>query len=251
MQQELRQLIPNSEVLIALEPEELGIQIVQAAKLSRERMFNSGAVFEALFGHPNDESRFPRNHRAQAEGAIFEAWSWLEAQGLIVWADTGNGPNGWRKLSRRAQRIEAEELVDFVTALQLPRELLHSIIRERVWGDFVRGHYDDAVLFAARQVEIRVREAIGVGDDRYGVTLMTDAFHEENGVLTDLVALVDERRARRNLFIGFVGAYKNPLSHRDLDIDEPHEAIELVLMASHLLRIVDLRVDALQEANRA
>jgi Protein of unknown function (Hypoth_ymh). len=70
---------------------------------------------------------------------------------------------------------------------------------------------------------------------------MRAAFHEEKGPLTDLDAEKSERQARSHLFAGAIGSYKNALSHRDVNIDDPDEALEIVMLANHLLRIVDRR----------
>lgn len=242
----LRERLPTSEVLLDLEPEELGAIIIEAMRRGDRPMATVANVPAAFYEVGQELPGYPRMGRAQVERALIEAWSWLESQGLIVWADFANGPNGYRTLSRRAEALHPEQFEDFVAARALPRELLHERIRDRVWSDFVRGHFDSAVLFATREVEIAVREAAGFGDDQHGVAMMRQAFNpdEPGGPLSDMNALPAERSARAALFAGVIGAYRNPVAHRDVNMEEPTEAIEVIVIASHLLRIVDLRMEA-------
>ena len=83
-----------------------------------------------------------------------------------------------------------------------------------------------------------VREAGGYTKKDYGVVLMGKAFNEKNGNLTDQDQHPDEKKARKLLFLGAIGAYKNPSSHRDVEITA-EEAAEVIIFASHLLGIVD------------
>ena len=72
----------------------------------------------------------------------------------------------------------------------------------------------------------------------YGKPLMSKAFQAEKGDLTDTNQPELEREARYFLFAGAIGAYKNPGSHREVEITA-EEAAEVIIFASHLLRIVD------------
>jgi uncharacterized protein (TIGR02391 family) len=134
-----------------------------------------------------------------------------------------------------------DDIVQFRRSRRISKETLHPRIAQTVWSAFMRGEYDTAVFQAMKAVEVRVREASKLSAGDLGVQLMRDAFNPKNGILTDQAADFSEREARAHLFAGTSGSYKNAHSHRDVNIQDPDEAYELVMLANHLLRIVDQR----------
>jgi hypothetical protein len=110
---------------------------------------------------PGQQPPYPRQRRDEITLALTEAWAWLEAQGLIVPAADTNGQNGFRHLSRRAQRFESEaEFAQYAVARMLPKQALHHRIAGTVWMAFMRGEFDVAVFQAMKAVEVAVLPAL-------------------------------------------------------------------------------------------
>lgn len=125
----------------------------------------------------------------------------------------------------------------------LPRAKLHAAIADKVYPAFLRGEYDTSVFQAFREVEIAVRFAGGFQPEVVGVKLMRDAFRPTQGTvaagpLTDQSLPVAEQEGMMSLFAGAIGLYKNPQSHRNIPT-RPVDAAEVIIFASHLLRLVD------------
>lgn len=239
----LAQLIPDADLVLQLPSEELAFYVLQAAQqASSTGRMNIQVPYNEVTGTGGRTPAYPPAARGKIEVAIAEAWQWLENQLLIVPEPGVNGKNGYRLLGRRAGGLRtAEQFKAFRQALAFPKELLHPLIAERTWIALMRGEFDSAVFFAFRTVEEQVRAAGSFAMTDVGVDLMRKAFNPSNGPLRRDSDPIAEKEALMHLFAGAIGSYKNPHSHRTVTIQEAGEAQEIVVLASHLLRIVDSR----------
>ena len=120
----------------------------------------------------------------------------------------------------------------------VPSLLFHPLIIKKAYPALRREEYDTAVFRSFKAVEVRVRELGGLPEDLVGTALMRKVFDVDSGALTDQKAPRAEREAMSHLFAGAIGCYKNPHSHRDVELSFS-EAFEMLLVASHLLQILD------------
>lgn len=239
----LSNLIPDAELLLALEPEELGLKMLPVLSSGPDQFTYNSFIDDIEFDHPRDGRQYPTEFEDPIRQALREAWTWLEGQALLVPSRGYAEPHTYRHLSRRARKLAQEP--DVLRAARFRRVLkdsLHPAIREDVWALYHRGKYDTAVFEAMKAVEVAVRKAAGYDNKDHGRDMLARAFNEKSGPLCDQSTPTSEQIARRELFTGAYAAFRNPTSHRNTELDDPDEAAEIIALASLLLRIVNSRI---------
>ena len=224
----VRELVDSPDVLLSLQPEELASVVLQDL-VTAEKTRNAGRM-----NRHNYSLEF-RNSGDEVQRAIMEAWAWLENTGCLA-CQPGN--DGWFFVTRRGHQLsQTSEPAVFSREQTLPRHLLHPTIEQKAWPPFIRGDFDSAVFEAFKQVEIAIRTASGLDQSLLGVALARKAFQQDDGPLTDKTVVKGEQQALSDLMAGALGSYKNPHSHRNVAITDADEAAEMIVLASHLLKI--------------
>lgn len=120
----------------------------------------------------------------------------------------------------------------------LPKTYLHPNILKKCFPLLKKDEFESAVLQAFKLIETRIRKKMGAKPEEIGVKLIRRAFHPESGMLTNYELPVAEREAFSNYIAGAFGFYKNPCSHRDIELTFI-SALDKILIASDLLKIID------------
>lgn len=236
----LSEVIPDVNTILALEAPELAGPLLEVMNALAKA--NSFTLHRGNFTMENNDvvtRGYPPERGQEIARRVAEAWGWLEGNGMIA-TQPGNASADLFFVTRLGQRAAtAAGLAEYRKALELPKERLHPAIAERCFGDFIRGRFDTAVFEAYKALEVAIRDASGL-KDLLGTKLARKAFEPGTGKLIDATADSGEQQALSDLMAGALGSYKNPHSHRRVDVTA-EEAVEMITMASHLLRIVDSR----------
>lgn len=105
---------------------------------------------------------------------------------------------------------------------------------------FRNGHFSEAVGKAYMVVNNTVKKRTATTHD--GVDLMNHAFSEKAPLLAITPRKTEseknEHSGYRSIFVGSMLGIRNPRHHDDLQ-DEPDAALEMLMMANHLLRVAN------------
>jgi uncharacterized protein (TIGR02391 family) len=238
----LNDFVPDVDLLLQMEPGELaGVVLAQLNMLGRheqDQMLNS---YNYTLAHATSHFHgYPPEHYVEISHRLAEAWGWLEAHGMVARRPNQSTTTQYF-LTRRGRELRGREgVARYREGLELRRERLHPAIADRCHAQFLRGELDTAVFEAYKTLEIAIREASGLGVGHVGVRLARAAFHPTEGPLADPDQDAGERQALCDLMAGALGSYKNPHSHKRVVLTSK-EAAEMILLASHLLGIIDAR----------
>ena len=138
---------------------------------------------------------------------------------------------GFRFPEREFRRVVKEYAL-------MPESYVHPTIVRKSFALLNDGQFESAVLQAFKTIETSIRDKINAQSEDVGIRLIRKAFHPDNGPLTDIELPKAEREAFCNYIAGAFGFYKNPCSHRDVEMDFI-TAFDRIVVASDLLKVID------------
>lgn len=238
--QEFLRLVPSIEALLRLEPSQLDSLLIQAIN---SRIQNPDPTTARFVSRAELENMYPfsvglsQDQRDRARQVIPEAWQRLESNRFVVQA-SGQSAGMMTITDLGRQAASSIHHAEIQVRLMLRREMLHPLMRAAVYDNFAGGHYETAVMDAFVCVEDVVRRQSRLPNTSVGINLMKDAFNPTNGPLRDSSLIAAEQERMRDLFVGAIGTFKNPLSHRRSNTADVNAAIEELMFASRLLRYI-------------
>jgi len=235
-------ILPPIENVLEMEPEELAPFLLKYLDTQPERHLNRHSIGNAS---SPDFMDYAEGQGEELYRRLVVAWMWLEKE-LFIAPQQGHTSDYAFITPRGRKVLESQDFDAYKKGSLLPSDNLDPILVRKVKPSFIRGDYDPAILQAFKEVEIRVREKAGFSAKEIGVKLMKKAFGPPDGPLVDTTMHSGEQVARMELFAGAIGLYKNPSSHRDVEVS-PNEAADIIHFANQLLRIVHLCSSALVE----
>jgi uncharacterized protein (TIGR02391 family) len=178
--------------------------------------------------------------RSDLGRVVGRAWKALEDASFIEEPDSYNGKNGFRVPSAEGRKAcAATDYAGVRMRTKFTRDMFHPSLPDTAWNAFSVGDYDTAIFEAFKSLEVAVRTKGGFTSADFGAALMKKAFDANNGPLRDQSAQRSRRLARCDLFTGAFGEIRNPKGHNDPTITDTLVAVEELMTAGMLRRIVD------------
>lgn len=159
-------------------------------------------------------------------------------RGMFLLMDAGKKEDIDEDKYRSYSYNELRQLIDEAPIANFNIDFLHTRLKEKCEDHFVSGKYDDTIFNACKVVEVMTREKAQLDDTDIGKDLMRKAFNPQSPKLVYSQNNA-EQESIKELFANFIGTFKNPHSHRFVDIKDSQTAYEILIIANRLCNILD------------
>lgn len=237
----MRSHLPKPEILVTLQPEEVGMYLLPYLIAIEEQGTKLNTYNLLLDTNPSLRDYAGQFVHLQLVVAVLsEALQWLKNEGFI--ADRPTNSTGWIFVTRKGKAIKTKDDFKKLSYTKLlPFDQIDEQLKDKVIPSFIRGDFATSVFAAFKEVEIRLREGAKLDKTWYGVKLVDKAFDAKTGLLTDPELTDTEKTRYHEMIRGTIGTFKNPLSHRDVNYDDPVIAVGLILFANSLIQTIETR----------
>lgn len=247
MSRRLLQIVPSPDDLLLLSSDEFAWALLEdmQARLSdptggmANRESLSGSILSVGAFQSSPASLHALAQRLDRAGR--DGYANLERWGLAEPASGLNGRNGYIVLTDKGKAsVEKTDFERTRVRSLLKEEMLHPLLRGKIYGYFASDDLGTAVFEAFKTVEIEVRRAGSYPGKEHGKILMFKAF-ALGGPLSLSSDDKADSEALAGLFAGALSRFRNPGGHTNRTFQDVFEAMEELMFASRLLRLVDER----------
>jgi len=233
---------PESASFRAASPVELGLVVLRGLIRTHDTTLSQGRGI-AFVPFPNliADVVHDRDNTDEGRKVASEAVWWLLSHDLIAEVSQ-SGANVRDPLfpTRLGRQIAASSSTGDAAAYALRAiELIPIAIRSKVMVNLVAGELDMAVTAAFKAVEVRMRERAALPTSDFGSRLARKFFERVKSTRLQREDRRGQLADEEHLFVGLFGMYRDRAVHEAPHIDSMDYALEVILSASHLLRIVE------------
>jgi len=230
-----RSKFPEWNMILALSPRDLAYEI--AMGMNQKMSTGSGANINWSVDGLAQQIASGYAGAKENRLVVMEGIEAMFYVGLLTASGSHGDPYVYLTRAGRAIRSLEDVMANRVGHLEASA-LLDNDIMDAVWTPYLRGDYDIAIAYAFKRVEVAMRTKGGYDAGQFGDRLIKKFFGEFRLADAPDGPKPATQTPEEQFFLGASALYRNPASHQDDTITHYARAMEVMLVANHLLLLV-------------